>query len=509
MQNSTIGSGFQGLRAPSQIAGKPVHTTDTMESRRSNNPTLRDVVWAHRTWFLTFAVLGIALRLLFAFRWMMLTPDSFIYGELATNWIRHHVYALDGPGGPMAVDIRLPAYPAYLAVCFLVTGIDHYRAACIGQAFIDLASCFVVVALALRLAGGRAARWAFALTALCPFFINYSSTALTETWAIFLTALALLFAADGAAGLEKDPTLRQKKAEGWGTESKWIWCGMAIGAATLLRPDSGMILIAVLIWLGWRFVTGPERWRTVQAALLAGVFTVVPLVPWTVRNAVTLHEFQPLTPVAANTPGEYVPHGFDRWLKTWEIDYASQEDIGFSVSGEEIPFDRVPNRAFDNPQQRATTEELFREYNDALDMTPPLDARFDQLARERIRDSRLRYYVALPVLRALDMWLRPRTEMLPVDIHWWTFDDPRDSAIAIFLAALNLALLVAAVWGLKKVGASPAIALLLTFVAVRTVLIVAISIPEPRYVLECYPVVLVLAGAAVTGRRSTLNDGRS
>lgn len=403
----------------------------------------------------------------------------------------------------MAVDIRLPGYPAYLAVCFRIAGTDHYRAACIGQAFIDMATCFVVAALALRLAGERAARWAFVLTALCPFFINYTSTALTETWAIFLTAVALLFAVKGTEELG-NPT---QAKEAWVGHSEfraghpWIWCGLAIGATTLLRPDSGMILIAVLIWLGWRFITGPDRWRTVQAAILAGVFTAVPLVPWVVRNAITLHEFQPLTPVAANTPGEYVPHGFDRWLKTWEIDYASQEDIGFSVSGEEIPFDRVPNRAFDNPQQRATTEELFREYNDALDMTPPLDARFDQLAQERIHDSRLRYYVVLPVFRALDMWLRPRTEMLPVDIHWWTFDDPRDSAIAIFLAAWNLALLVAAAWGLRKLGVSPAIALLLTFVLVRTVLIVAISIPEPRYVLECFPVVLAMAGA-VASRRS-------
>src|SRR6185312_12546246 len=199
MQNTTIGSAFQGLR---------------------------ETVREHRAWFIAFAVLGVVLCVVFAFRLMMITPDSLIYGDLATNWIRHHVYGISGPNGPMAVDIRLPGYPAYLAVSFLIAGLDHYRAACIGQVFVDLGTCFVVAGLALRLAGRRAARWAFALTALCPFFINYVSTALTETWAIFLTGLALVLAVDGAQGLEDTPKRPLRP---------WIWSGLAIGAATLLR----------------------------------------------------------------------------------------------------------------------------------------------------------------------------------------------------------------------------------------------------------------------------------
>ncbi|MGH9524961.1 MAG: hypothetical protein ACRD3E_20740 [Terriglobales bacterium] len=483
MQNTTIGSRVQSVQ---------------------------ELVREHRTWFLAFAILGIALRLIFVFRLMVITPDSLVYGDLATNWIQQHVYGLSGANGAMAVDIRLPGYPAYLAVCFLIAGIDHYRAACIGQVLVDLATCFVVAKLALRMAGERAARWAFALAALCPFLINYASTALTETWTIFFTAVALLLAVEGADALE-NPTLAkaarvghpQNWVEGWGSHHPWIWCGLAIGGATLLRPDSGILLIAFLLWLGWKFLTQSDlRSNIFRAAMLVGVFTFVPLVPWAARNAITLHELQPLAPVAANEPGEFVPVGFDRWLKTWEIDYASQEDIGFNVSGEAMPFDLVPGRAFDTPQQRATTEELFREYNQTLNMTPELDARFDQLAQERIHDSRWRYYVELPAARAFDMWLRPRTEMLPVDIHWWHFDDPRDDSIAIFLGVWNLALLLAAAWGFRKVVVTRGVGLLLTFVVVRTVLIVAISIPEPRYVLECYPVVLALAGVAVASRRS-------
>ena len=485
-----------------------MHTTDTTESRRDDTPRLRQVIRAQRTWFIAFAILGIAVRLLFVFRWMVITPDSLVYGDLAMNWIRYHVYGLSGPDGAMAVDIRLPGYPAYLAVCFLIAGIDHYRAACIGQVFVDIATCLIIAKLALRIAGERAARWAFALAAVCPFLINYASTALTETWTIFFTALALLFAVEGVEGLRNPSLAKEARAGHSPTLAKdarvghpWMLSGLATGIATLLRPDSGIVLIAVLLWLGWRLLAGAaegSRSHTFRAAVLVGVCTFIPLTPWAVRNAITLHEVQPLAPVDANEPGEFVPHGFDRWLKTWEIDYASQEDIGFNVSGEAIPFDYVPKRAFDNPQQRATTEELFREYNQTLEMTPELDARFGELARQRVRDSRLRYYLLMPALRAVDMWLRPRTEMLPIDIHWWNFDDPRDDSIAVFLGLGNLVLLGLGCWGLWRVGASPAVVLLLTFVVVRTVLIVAISIPEPRYALECYPVVLALGGAAIS-----------
>jgi hypothetical protein len=455
-----------------------------------------DVVRAHRVWFLAFAGAALILRFLFVFRFLMYTPDSLLYANFAKTWIQYHVYGLSSPDGPIPADFRLPGYPAYLALCFLIAGIDHYGAACIGQVFVDLGTCFLVAALAWRIADERAARWAFALAALCPFLANYAGTALTETWSIFFAALALLLATYGAGALRNaQESLRP-----------WAWCGLAIGAGVLLRPDGGMLLVALLLWLAWRFFrsrTHPSNHgqggvpaRIFKAALLVGIFTFVPLAPWTIRNAITLHEFRPLPPVMVAGPGEYYPQGFIHWVRTWIVDYASLEDIGFKVSGEEIPFNRVPNRAFDTPEQRQRTEELFTAYNETVEMPPELDAKFAELARERIRRNPLRHYVVLPALCALDMWLRPRTEMLPVDVHWWEFEnDPYDSGIAIAFAVLNLALLATAAWSLRNARAMPYVGMLLTFVVVRTMLLTVFTPPEPRYVLECYPVVLALAGA--------------
>ena len=469
------------------------------------SPGFGAVVRKHRVWFLLFAAAAVILRFEFLGHFFLTTPDSLVYGNFAKTWLQYHVYGLSGPQGVIPADFRLPGYPAYLALCFKIAGIEHYGAACVGQIFVDLATCFVIAALTWRMADERApqpanaaagdnglvgdpkaAKWAFALTALCPFLANYASTALTETWSIFFSALALLMATSGADAL----------ADGRRSLRPWAWCGLAIGGALLLRPDGGMLLVAMLLWLGWKFVRAPGKSRIFAAGVLVTVFTFVPLIPWTVRNEVTLHKFQPLPDTTAAGPGEYYPRGFIRWMRTWMVDYASLEDIGFRVGGEVMPFDTVPSRAFDSPEERQQTEKLFAAYNETTDMTPELDAQFAALARQRIRHNPLRFYVVLPVLCSLDMWLRPRTEMLPIDVHWWRFDvDARDSSIAIVLGVLNLALLATAAWSLRNARRLRFVGLLLTFVVVRTALLQLFTPPEPRYVLECYPVVLALAGA--------------
>ena len=86
-------------------------------------------------------------------------------------------------------------------------------------------------------------------------------------------------------------------------------------------------------------------------------------------------------------------------------------------------------------------------------MTPELDARFAKLAADRIRAHPVRYYVVLPLLRVADMWLRPRTELLPPDVRWWEFnDDTKQSVLAVGFGVLNLAYVAAALWALVRLA---------------------------------------------------------
>jgi hypothetical protein len=236
--------------------------------------------------------------------------------------------------------------------------------------------------------------------------------------------------------------------------------------------------------------------------LIFAAISVAPLVPWTVRNLHTMHRFEPLAPRYANEEDEFVPMGFNHWVKTWMADYASVEEIYWPVPGDSIDPAKLPARAFDSVEQREQTQKLMAAYDEALHVTPELDAQFSAIAAERIRSHPLRYYVRLPAVRMIDMWMRPRTEILPSDPRWWEFnDDPWGSVWAVSFGVINLLYIVAALLGLIRARFVPHLMLLLTFVILRSAFLGTLENPEPRYTLEMYPVVIILAAAFFGARR--------
>ena len=144
--------------------------------------------------------------------------------------------------------------------------------------------------------------------------------------------------------------------------------------------------------------------------------------------------------------------------------------------------------------------QLFAAYNQTCApgcrITPEMDAQFAALAAERIRHAPVRYYLWAPALRVAGMWLRPRTEALPLDPHWWRFeDDPRDASIGVALGVLNLLLVGAAVVGAWR-GRTRYVGLFVLWVVLRSLFLATLENPEPRYTLECFPVVFVLAACS-------------
>ena len=429
------------------------------------------------------------LRLVFLIRFPAVVTDSFFYGDIAKNWLQHGIYGLSGPDEISPTCTRLPGYPAFLALIFAIFGMEHYRTALVVQIIFDLGTCFFCADIARRLLGPTVAKIAFLLAAVCPFLANYSAAALTETLEIFFTAAALDFA---LAALQKAAV------------RLWAVCGACCGAAILLRPDGALLLIAITAYLVGKAVLSKKLPATlppkyfVQAALLALLIAILPLVPWTLRNWRTFHRFQPLAPRYANEEDEFVPMGFNHWVKTWMADYTSVEEIYWQVPGSPINAQQLPSRALDNAQQRHQTLQLISDYNDEQHISPKLDQRFAALASERIRAHPLRYYLELPVLRILDMWLRPRTEMLPSDSRWWEFnDEPKWSALAFSFGALNLAYVLCALVGWLRWRNVQWMGLLTLFVVLRSAFLGTLENPEPRYTLEMYPIAILLAAAAL------------
>ena len=449
---------------------------------------MREILRQHFRFFLFATLAGVALRLLFILRFPAITADSFVYGDIAKNWLQRGVYGLGGGNGITPTYIRLPGYPAFLAAVFAIFGMEHYRAALMLQMLADIGTCFLIADVTRRLISPRAAKPAFLLAALCPFLADYAAAALTETLEIFFTALALNFAITGLTALDR-PRIRH-----------WLGCGLATGAAILLRPDGGLLLAAIeayLVWLLLRSVRARRPYlHLLRASLVILIASLAPLVPWTLRNLHTLHRFEPLAPRYATEESTFVTVGFNRWVKTWMADYASVEEIYWAVPGNPIDADKLPLRAFDSPEQREQTEELLDDYNQLLHLTPALDARFSVLAAARVRRAPLRYYVWLPITRIADMWLRPRTEILPSNTRWWEFDeDPKWLALGLSVGVINLLYIGAAVAGLVRGRFAAFLGLPLTFVILRTAFLGTLENPEPRYTLEMYPVVVLLAAA--------------
>jgi 4-amino-4-deoxy-L-arabinose transferase-like glycosyltransferase len=446
-------------------------------------------------WAAVAVALGVGLRLWFVDHTARIIGDSLIYGDIAKNWLRHGVYGFAESGSvPVPTLIRLPGYPLFLVACFRVFGVEHYTAVMYVQCALDLVTCVLVSALAWRLFGQRAGLAALWLAALCPFTASYVSAPLTETPS--LTCIALTF-----YGLER------WRSAGLGL-NRWLWItAAAMTYAVLLRPEQALLPAAVVPAMLWMVLRGQTsgRLQVVLPVVLAAVCVVLPLLPWTVRNWRTFHVFEPLAPRYATDPGEMIPLGFQRWYRTWAIDFTSTDDVYWNYNGADIEIGDLPTRAFDSDDQYARTEALLSKYNKTDNATPAFDARFAALAEERIQADPLRYYVALPVARLLDMLFRPRTEMLPVSLEWWKWEHPAQSAFSVAFAGLNLAyfLLGGIGWWLwRRRGWESHRALVWAmgaFVVLRWALLLTLDNSEPRYTLEFFPVIVVL-GAAVFSR---------
>jgi 4-amino-4-deoxy-L-arabinose transferase-like glycosyltransferase len=469
---------------------------------------VHELVRRNLRFFLIFSAVALVLRLIFIFRFPGVVTDSFVYGDIAKNWLQHGIYGLSGTEEISPTYIRLPGYPAFLAFIFWIAGMEHYRAVLFVQMFVDLGTCFLCADIAFRLIGSRSAKAAFVLACLCPFLADYSAAALTETLEVFFTALTLDLVISGLQG---------------GPLRNWVGAGAACGAAILLRPDGALLLIAIGLYLLVRVIfprhdqeragvlartniQSRSRYLFAAGTIFAAV-AVLPLVPWTIRNWHTFHRFQPLAPRYANEENEFVPMGFNRWTKTWMADYTSVEEIYWQEPGSPIDATKLPSRTFDTPQQQEKTATLIADYNDALHVSPALDARFQALASARIRAHPARYYVWLPLLRIVDMWLRPRTEMLPSDSRWWEFnDEPKWSALAVSFGVINLFYIACAIVGWMRVRGVELTGLLVWFVILRSLFLGTLENPEPRYTLEMYPVVIVFAACAIVHARAKLQS---
>jgi hypothetical protein len=444
---------------------------------------------------------GLALRLFFILHFPFYSGDTAYYEELARNWLYHGVYGFYSHGQLVPSDARGPGYPAFLAAIYFLAGTGR-TAVMLAQAFLDLATCFLAAGIADRLAAGasdatrtRVAAAALWLTTLCPFTANYAAVPLTEVLATFFTTLALLIFLS-PAGMAIDPIASNRDLRH--ATKIWFAGGLVVGLGTLVRPETPLLLGAVLIfqWIRYRH---PANWKKLSLAtlwMIAGL--LLPLAPWAARNAVSLGRVQFLAPRYAETYGDVLPTGFYSWTKTWMFRFRDAYLFTWKLPSQPIDAKNLPSYAVDSPEELARVASLLERYNRAHGMTRQLDLEFAELAHERAKRHPIRTFIWIPIERTATMWFTPRITLLPFSGRFWPLAEsyhynPIEFEVTLGLTLLNVlyvAMGLAAAWFWRT---NPGVLLIVAFIAIRTAFLTQLQTCEPRYVMVCFPALLAIA----------------
>lgn len=206
------------------------------------------------------------------------SSDSIAYDDLGWNLARGMGFQFTGPNG-LYVTAKAPLLPWLVSLVYKAFGHSYYAALML-QCVIGALVPVLVRALGRAMFGypvGRAAGW---LTVFHPLLVFFSGYLLTENLFCVTVLLALV------ASTEWLKTPRPGRAIGVGL----LW-----GLASLTRPTALPIPLLVAAWAwGPLGLTVKSADRTRQVALLM-LGVVLALAPWTIRNAIVLREFVPVT----------------------------------------------------------------------------------------------------------------------------------------------------------------------------------------------------------------------
>ena len=555
------------------------------------------MVITRRQWLLIGILLLFAagFRVFVAHHWPNDSPDDGrVYAQMARNLLEQHLFSHDAQPPYSPSLIRLPGYPGFLAAIYSVFGHTNNGAVRIVQALIDTGTCALIGLLAFYWQPDEkkkrtTAIAALALAAVCPFTTIYPATILTEVLTNFL--MIAMFVAVTIAFKKFTEEGKNRRRNFRAALLWWGIAGLIGGVAVMMRPDSGLFLAAVgltLVITGlWPLILRLRRRSQISpkakgqkaktkdqnpdsslqpqgfsprqtfafviacGAALSFAFMLV-LAPWTIRNWRVFHVFQPLAPAHGEMPGEFVPHGYQLWLRTWLDDQSYIQPFLWSLDTDPIDIDDIPAYAFDSENEKKRVATLIEAYNNESDqdsssepqpspnasptptpeneeeesependqpdnsaqqdhpqveMTPEIDAAFGELARDRIARHPFRFYIWLPLKRARTIWFDTHSQYWPFEGTLFPLDDLDYSThqqiwLPLFAGLTAVYTILGLVggwflWESGEFGARRWLLLVSLAIGLRLILFSWIENPEPRYTVEFFPLLSVLGGIAI------------
>ena len=357
----------------------------------------------------------------------------------------------------------------------------------LSQAFLDLATCLLVAFVSFSLAPTRlkssAALWALMIYGIFSWpTIVWVARVYAETLTLFFMSVAIALCA-----------LAPRKSS-----RHWFGAGFACGLAILTRPDSVLLLVAIVLFLLIQLARERQR-RVAWSLFLCCLAVGLTLAPWVMRNYVSLGKFQPLASEYGQSQEEYFPTGYLWWVRTWIKD-ETHFDYAFNPAWfpKSTFFDpeRLPPGTYDSEEERVRLVGLIKRFNEAQLITPDTDQEFRDLAYERIKRAPLRFFVLLPLYRAASMWLTG-------------FSTSHAKPYMLIMRVLSvLPIHFAGVLGIALLWRRHPLAILLALIVlIRTVFMSYHYAPETRYMAEIYPPVIAACGVTAAAAWSYVING--
>ena len=228
---------------------------------------------------------AVALLLRVAYAWLVHGPaaqpssDSLTYDTIAWNLARGMGFQLIGSHGLYPTAFAPPGLPFALSLLYRAIGHWFFGAVLLMCAFGALVPP-LVRHLGRDMFGPAAGRISGWLAACHPLLVFFSGYVMTES----LFSVELLLGLIVSVAWIKEPLA-----------GRALGAGLLWGVAALTRPTALALPLLVAAWAWGPLGLGlaPAERRRQAALLLLGTALVVG--PWTLRNAVRLHAFVPIT----------------------------------------------------------------------------------------------------------------------------------------------------------------------------------------------------------------------
>jgi 4-amino-4-deoxy-L-arabinose transferase-like glycosyltransferase len=385
--------------------------------------------------------------------------------------------------------IRTPGYPAFVAVIYRLFGVRTMPVA-VAQAFVFVLICFLIYALAARMAGHRAATVAAFMTALFPPLPYYGALVLTEVWTTFVLIAAMLVC------------LRAIQS---GRTRDFLIAGLLFSCTTIVRPAFILLPFGLAAAMPILVPSERNRRRIGQWAALA-VVAGLTMVPWFTYNYVYLGRFT-LSPAGGVGRGLWEGSWQGRWpgrahndlthtaeqpISTEELD-ARVRDIAAGVG-------MAPDGMLDYVHEWRDIRRIWETPTDPMERARArvvADQEYLRAALEHIRED-------------LPGWLARHLTRSPF-ILWATdipirYTDINAAPVIVIrsiwlVQVILLAIAAAGIIVLLRRGRYAEAAL----ITLPLLYVTAVHIPllcETRQSLPVKPLVITLAAIAITSRRS-------